>query len=59
MLNTATPIKDNTILLLLRQSFTITSSKSNSVKESSKAYNIASEYNIIEVEDLIDLNEES
>jgi len=59
MPDTAALIKDNIILSSLRQSFTITFNKSNSVKESSEACNITSEYNVIEVKDFIDLDEES
>jgi len=59
ILDTTTLIRDNTIRSLLRQSFTITSSKSESVIESSKVYNIVSEYDVIKVEDLIDLDKES
>jgi len=50
ILDTTTLVKNNTIRLLLCQSFTITSCESNSAKESSKVCNIALEYNIIEVE---------
>lgn len=59
MPDTAAPIGDNTIRSPPRQSFIITSRESNSIRESSEVYNIASEYNMIEVEDLTDLDEES
>lgn len=53
------PGVDNTILSSPRQSFAIASRESNSVTESSEVCNIASDYNVIEVEDLTDLDEES
>jgi hypothetical protein len=59
MLDTAAFIGDNTIRLSLCQNFIITSCESNSMTEFSEVCNIASEYNMIEVEDLIDLDEES
>jgi hypothetical protein len=57
--DTAAPVGDNTIHSPPRQSFTITSRESNSMSESSEVCNIASEYDVIEVEDLTDLDEES
>ena len=57
--DTAAPVGDNTIRSPPRQSFTITSRESNSMSESSEVCNIASEYDVIEVEDLTDLDEES
>jgi hypothetical protein len=59
MPDTAAPVGDNTIRSSPRQSFTITSCESNSVTESSEVCNIASEYDVIEIEDLTDLDEES
>ncbi|KAH8650228.1 hypothetical protein BGZ60DRAFT_194297 [Tricladium varicosporioides] len=59
MPDTAAPIGDNTIRSLPHQSFAITSCESNSVTESSEVCNIASGYEVIEVEDLTDLDEES
>ena len=58
ILDTAASVGENTIRLSSRQSFAITSCESNSVT-SSEMCNIASEYNVIEVGDLIDLDEES
>ena len=59
MPNTAAPAGGNTICSSPRQTFAITSRESNSVKESSEVCNIASEYNVIKVEDLTDLDKES
>jgi hypothetical protein len=59
MPDTAAPVGDNTIRSPPRQSFTITSRESNSMRESSEVCNIASEYDVIKVEDLTDLDEES
>jgi hypothetical protein len=59
MPDTAAPVGDNTIRSSPRQSFTTTSCESNSMTESSEVCNIASEYDVIEVEDLTDLDEES
>lgn len=59
MPDTAAPVGENTIRSPPRQSFTITSRESNSVTESSEVCNIASEYDVIELEDLTDLEEES
>ncbi|KAG9231781.1 hypothetical protein BJ875DRAFT_443757 [Amylocarpus encephaloides] len=56
MPDTAAPVGDNTIRSSPPQSFTIIS---NSVTESSEVCNVASEYDVIEVEDLIDLDEGS
>jgi hypothetical protein len=53
------PVGDNRIRLSPRQSFVIISRESNSVTESSKVSNTASEYNVIKVEDLIDLDKQS
>ncbi|KAH8588264.1 hypothetical protein B0O99DRAFT_600946 [Bisporella sp. PMI_857] len=58
MPDTAARVGDNTIRSSPRQSFSITSRASNSVTESSKVCNIASEYDIIEVEDLTGFDEE-
>jgi hypothetical protein len=59
MPDTAAPVGDNTIRSLPRQSFITISCESNSITESSKVCNIASEYNVIKVKDLIDLDKES
>jgi hypothetical protein len=59
ILDTTAPVGNNTIRLSLCQNFIITFCESNSVTESSEVCNIASEYDMIEVEDLIDLDEKS
>jgi hypothetical protein len=53
------PVGDNTIRSSPRQSFAITSRESNFVTESSEVSNTASEYDVIEVEHLTDLDEQS
>jgi hypothetical protein len=58
MPDTPALVRDNTIRSLSCQSFVINSYKSNSVRESSEVCDIASNYNMIEVEDLIDLDKE-
>ncbi|PMD53357.1 uncharacterized protein K444DRAFT_635392 [Hyaloscypha bicolor E] len=57
--DTAAPVGDNTIRSLPHQSFTTTSCKSNLITEFSEVCNIVSEYDVIEVEDLTDLDKES
>jgi hypothetical protein len=57
--DTATPVGSNTIRSSPRHSFAITSLESNSMTESFEVCNIASEYDMIEVKDLTDLDEES
>jgi len=52
-------VGDNTIRLLLYQSFIITFCELNLVKESSEIYNIVLEYDMIEVEDFIDFDKKS
>jgi hypothetical protein len=53
------PVGDNTIRSSPRQSFAITSCELNFMTESSEVSNTASEYNVIKVEHLINLNEQS
>lgn len=52
-------VRDNTIFSSPRQPFAITSNESNFVTESSKVCDIASDYDVIKVEDLTYLDEES
>ncbi|KUJ09509.1 uncharacterized protein LY89DRAFT_290074 [Mollisia scopiformis] len=59
MPGTAVSVGDNIALSSPRQSFTITSRESNSIRESSEVCNIVSEYDVIEVEDPTNLDEES
>jgi hypothetical protein len=59
ILKTAAPVKDNIIRLLPCQSFAIISCELNSVTESSKVLNTASEYNVIKVKHLTNLNKQS